>query len=110
MEQAMGATSWGESGIRRVVVIGAGTAAVIIVALFAKPFYSATADTKAPRSVNVSQPSADQGPAIEAVSFAISPADDANSEFFFGCGDGSNGYYAEQPAPRLALVRYERMP
>ena len=24
---------------------------------------------------------------------------------FFGCGDGSNGYYAERPEPTLALVR-----
>jgi hypothetical protein len=40
-ERAMGATSWGEPGVRRVVVISGATAAVIIAALVAKPFYSA---------------------------------------------------------------------
>ena len=35
---------------------------------------------------------------------------DTNSEFFFGSGDGSSGYYAERPELALALARYERMP
>jgi hypothetical protein len=40
-----------------------------------------------------------------------SPTIDTNSEFFFGSGDGSSGYYAaEPPEPTLVLVRYERMP
>jgi hypothetical protein len=40
-----------------------------------------------------------------------SPTIDTDPQFFFGCGDGSNGYNAEQPELlTLALVRYERMP
>ena len=80
-----------------------------IALLFAKPFYSATT-AKVPSSADVSQPVADQEPATEAVSIVASPTVDTNPQFFFGCGDGSNGYYAEQPELMLALVRYERMP
>ncbi len=109
MERAMRATGWSESGVRRVVVIGGATTAVMIALLFAKPFYSATT-AEAPSSADVSQPVADQEPATETVSIVASPTIDTNSQFFFGCGDGSNGYYAERPEPTLALVRYERMP
>jgi hypothetical protein len=109
MERTMRATNLGESDVRRVVVIG-GAAAVMIALLFAKPFYSATTDPKAATGVDVSPTVADQEPATEKVSFVTSPTVDTNSVFFFGCGDGSNGYYAERPEPTLAMVRYERMP
>ena len=92
------------------VVIGGATIAVLIALLFAKPFYSATADTRALSSAEVSQPVAGQETSTETVSFVASPTINTNSEFFFGCGDGSNGYYAERPEPTLALVRYERVP
>jgi hypothetical protein len=83
----------------------------MVALVFGKPFHSAMADSKAPVTADVSQPVADQGLATEAVSFVTSPTIDTNSEFFFGSGDGSSGYYAaEPPEPRLALVRYERMP
>jgi hypothetical protein len=78
--------------------------------VFAKPFYSAMADSKAPTSADVSQPVANQGPATEAVSFVASPTIETNCEFFYGAGDGSSGYYAERPEARLVLVSYERMP
>jgi hypothetical protein len=100
----MRATGLGESGFRRVVVIAGATAAVMITLVFAKPFYSATT-AKAPSSADVSQPVADRGAGTETVSTI-----DANPQFFFGCGDGSNGYYAEQPELTLALVSYEPMP
>jgi hypothetical protein len=104
----MRATGLGESSFRRVVVIAGATAAVMIALLFAKPFYSATT-ANAPSSADVSQPVAES--ATETVSIVASPTIDTNPQFFFGCGDGSNGYYAEQPEPTLlALVRYERMP
>ena len=106
----MRATGLAESGFRRVVVIAGATAAVMIALLFAKPFYSATTAT-ALSSADVSQPVADQEPATDTVSIVASPTIDTNPQFFFGCGDGSNGYYAERPEPTLlALVRYERMP
>jgi hypothetical protein len=105
----MTATGWAELGVRRVVVIGGAAAAVMVALLFAKPFYSATT-AKGPSGASVSQPVKDQEPATEAVSFVTSPTIDTNSEFFFGSGDGSSGYYAERPELTLALVRYERMP
>jgi hypothetical protein len=92
------------------MVIGGAATAVMIALLFAKPFYSTTTDAKALSSADVSQPVADRDPPTEAVSFVTSAAIDTNCEFFFGAGDGSNGYYAEQPEPTLALVRYARMP
>jgi hypothetical protein len=89
----MTATGLAESGFRRVV-----------------PFYSATTATALTRA-DVSQPVAHQEPATETVSIVASPTIDTNPQFFFGTGDGSNGYYAERPEPTLlALVRYERMP
>ena len=105
----MRATGLGESEFRRVVVIAGATAAVIIALLFAKPFYSITT-AKVPSSADVSQTVADQKPATETASIVASPTIDTDPQFFFGCGDGSNGYYAEQPEFTLALVRYERMP
>jgi hypothetical protein len=106
----MRATSWHESCALRVVVIGGATAAVMIALLFAKPFYSATTATALTRA-DVIQAVAHQEPATKTVSIVASPTIEANSQFFFGAGDGSNGYYAERPEPTLlALVRYERMP
>ena len=105
----MRATSWGESSILRVAVIGGATTAVMIALLFAKPFYSTTT-AKALSIAEVSQPDAGQEAATEMASLVASPTIDTNSEFFWGCGDGSNGYYSERPEPMLALVRYPRMP
>jgi len=102
--------SWNESCVLRVIVIGGATAAVMVALVFAKPFYYAMADSKAPVTAHVSQPVADQERATETASFVTSPTIDTNSEFFFGSGDGSNGYFAERPEPPLALVRYSRLP
>ena len=105
----MRATGWSESCFRRVVVIGGATTAVMIALLFAKPFYSATT-AKALSGADVSQGVAVQEPATETVSIVASPTIETNSQFFFGSGDGSSGYYAERPEPTLELVRYARMP
>jgi hypothetical protein len=105
-----GAVRWDESDVLRVVVFGGVTAAVMVALVFAKPFHSAMADSKAPVTADVSQPVAHQEPATETVSIVASPTIGANSQFFFGSGDGSNGYYAERPEPTLELVRYARMP
>ena len=101
---------WHESDVLRVSAIGGATAAFMVALAFANPFYSATADSKAPVTAHVSQPVAAHGPGTEAVSFVASPVIDTSSEFFYGAGDGSSGYYAERPVPTLAVVRYERMP
>ena len=101
---------WHEADVFRVMAIGGATAAFMVALVFAKPFYSAIADSKAPISAHVSQPVAAHEPTTDAVSFVTSPTIDTNSEFFYGSGDGSSGYYAERPEPALALARYERMP
>jgi len=109
-ERAMRAMGLAESCVRRVVVIAGATAIVMTALLFGKPFYSAMANPKAASTADVSQPVANHEPAIGEVAFVTSPTMETNPQFLFGCGDGSNGYYAERPEPTLALVRYERMP
>jgi hypothetical protein len=96
----------GELCFRRVVVIGGATAAVIVALLFVKPFYSAST-AKVLSSTDVSQTVADQASATETASIVASLTIDADPQLFVGCGDGSNGYYADPP---LAFVRYEQMP
>jgi len=92
------------------MVIGGATAAVMVALVFANPLYSAMADSKAPVTADVGHPVADQEPGTKAVSFVTSPTIDTNPEFFFGSGDGSNGYYAAEPEPTPELVRYAQMP
>jgi len=99
MERAMRAMGLRGSDVRRVTIIGGATAAAVIVLLSAKPFYSAMTDPKAASGAEVRQPVADRKPATEAISFVTSPSIDTNPRFFFGAGDGSNGYYAERPEP-----------
>ncbi len=101
--------SLGESCVLRVVVIGGATAIVMIALLFGKPFYSAMAHPRADSSAGVSQSVETEESATEKASFVTSPTMDTNPQFLFGCGDGSNGYYAERPEP-WALVQYKRMP
>ena len=43
----------------------------------------------------------------ETVAFVTSPVIDPDPQFFFGTGDGSNGYYA---SGKPTLVSYGRMP
>jgi hypothetical protein len=68
----------------------------MVALVFANRFYSATAGSKVPVTADVSQPATDQQPVTEAESFVTSPTIDTNSEFFFGSGDGSSGYYAAE--------------
>lgn len=95
----MRATRLSESAVHRVAVIGGATAIVMVALLFAKPFYSAMTDATAPSSANESRAVANQEPATEEVSFVVLPTMETNPKFFFGSGDGSNGYYAERPEP-----------
>ena len=106
----MRTTSFGNSDFRRVLAICGATAVVMVALLLGNSFYSAVANIKAPSSSDMSKPVANQEPASETVSIVASPTIDANPQFFFGTGDGSAGYYAEQPEPPLALVRYAQMP
>src|SRR6516164_1574059 len=99
-----GAMRWHESDVLRVAAIGGATVAVMAAILLANPFYSAIANSKGPVGPHASQTVANQKPATE-TSIVPSPAVDTNGQFFFGSGDGSNGYYAEQPEATLGLVR-----
>jgi hypothetical protein len=105
MERAMRATGLSESAVHLVAVIGGATAIILITLLFAKPFYSAMTNATAAGSANESRPVGNQEPAIEEVSFVVSPTMETNPKFFFGSGDGSNGYYAERPEPTPDPVR-----
>jgi len=86
----------GESAFRRVILISGATAGLMIVLLFARPLYYAATVPNAASSADVLR----QVPKVETVSFVASPTIDTNPQFFFGSGDGSNGYYAERSEPR----------
>jgi hypothetical protein len=91
------------SDVRRVAAIGGVTVIAIVAVLAGKyPFFAATA-TKVPPA-HATEPQRAQG---ETVAFVTSPTIDPDPQFFFGTGDGSNGYYA---SGKPALVRYARMP
>jgi hypothetical protein len=105
MERAMMATGLAESSFHRTVVIAGATAAVILALLCAKHF-----TTSHPGPASAAERVADQKPEIELASITASPTIEANPQFLYGSGDGSNGYYAERPPETLVLVRYQRMP
>jgi hypothetical protein len=91
------------SDVRRVAAI-AGVATVAIVALLVGklPFFATTVQL-APAS-HATEPQTARG---DTIAFVTSPTIDPDPQFFFGVGDGSNGYYA---SGRPTLVSYVRMP
>jgi len=92
----MQSTSWGPADFRRVAIMGGATLVVMAAMLLAKPFHSASAINGGSETI---RPAGDERPAIESASFVTSPTIDTRSDFFVGCGDGSNGYFGEQPKP-----------
>jgi hypothetical protein len=96
----MTAKSLGESAFYRVVVVAAATTLVMAAVVFAKPFYSAGNDSTPTSLAGAGQSAKDQAPQAVEVSFVTSPTIDTDPKFFFGTGDGSNGYYAERPRPQ----------
>jgi hypothetical protein len=89
-------TSWSEADALRVAATAGATGAVIL-ALMASKFFYPTATTVTASTSAAIRPASDKAAASEPVSFVTSPAIDAKPEFFVGAGDGSNGYYGEQP-------------
>ena len=91
------------SDVRLVAAI-AGVAAIAIVAVLVgkHPFFAATAQGVPP--AHATEPQRAQG---ETVAFVTSPTIDPYPEFFFGTGDGSNGYFG---SGKPTLVSYARMP
>jgi hypothetical protein len=98
MERMMG-TSLRDSAFRRIALVAGATSAVMIVLLLARPFYSGPGGAIGSAGVEVITQRA-HDTKFETVSIAASPTLDVSPQFFFGAGDGSNGYYAERPASR----------
>jgi hypothetical protein len=91
-------------------IVGCAAAAVAIGLLTDETFLYAAAEPETAAPVALSEKVATPEPAY--LEFVASPVIETNPQFFFGSGDGSNGYYAERPAVdrKLDLVRYARMP
>ena len=80
---------------RWAAMIAGSATAVILGLVIAQSFFYIPTNSKAGANTSQSQPVA----AAEPVTLEIvpSPVIETNPKFFFGSGDGSNGYYAERP-------------
>ena len=76
-------------------IAGCAAAAVTVGMLTDEAFLFAAAEPEAAVHVVLSEPVATPAPAYREI--VPSPVIDTNAQFFFGTGDGSNGYYAERP-------------
>jgi hypothetical protein len=76
-------------------IAGCAATAVTIGLLTDEAFLHAAAEPEAAAHVALSEPVATPEPAY--LEIVPSPTIDTNAQFFFGTGDGSNGYYAERP-------------
>ena len=76
-------------------IAGCAAAAVAVGLLTDETFLYAAAEPEAAAHVTLSEPVATPEPAY--MEIVPSPVIDTNAQFFFGTGDGSNGYYAERP-------------
>lgn len=76
-------------------MLGGLVTGVAIGVLTTQSFFAAATDPKASVNVSLSQPVAPPAPTTrEIVPAAVIETD---PRFFFGTGDGSEGYYAKQP-------------
>jgi hypothetical protein len=89
-----------ESCFHRVVVVAAATILVMMALVTVKPYYFGIDNSNTIGRVDVNQANRKQAAETERTAFVTSPTIDANPKFFFGTGDGSNGYYAERPGSR----------
>jgi hypothetical protein len=76
-------------------IAGCAAAAVTIGLLADEAFLYAAAEPEAGAQITLSERVATPAPAY--LEIVPSPVIDTNAQFFFGTGDGSNGYYAERP-------------
>ena len=81
--------------LRRAAMIGGSATAVVIALLIAQSFFHTPKEPEAGADAGVSQPIATPEPVT--LRFVPSPVIETNPKFFFGSGDGSNGYYSERP-------------
>jgi hypothetical protein len=105
-EGAMRSINLIESSFHRVLVMAAATSLVMLALLASKSYYFRTAETAISSRIDVKRPAPDTAAKIEETSFVTSPTIDTNP-FFFGTGDGSNGYYAERPAETVISSRID---
>jgi hypothetical protein len=89
-----------ESCLHRVVVVAAATTLVMMALVTVKSDYFGIDNSNTIGRVDVNQANRKQAAEIERTAFVSSPTIDTNPKFFFGTGDGSNGYYAERPGSR----------
>jgi hypothetical protein len=87
----------GKADFLRVAAIAGATVIAVIALLLAKPVTSAMTAQGAAGVTEVDRSAVRTPAEIETVSFVTSPSIETNPQFFFGTGDGSNGYYAERP-------------
>jgi len=85
------------SMVRWIAVIGSMSVAIAIGLLTVKSFSSTANRLPAAIYAGRTQPAT----ALPSTTSEIVPSPDieTNPQFFFGTGDGSNGYYAEHPRP-----------
>jgi hypothetical protein len=89
----------GARALHRVIAVAMITSAVIVVLLAGRFYYSTEVERPRVGDSAINGTISDGAPKVEEVSFVVSPTMDTNPRFFFGAGDGSNGYYAERPRP-----------
>lgn len=87
------------STFHRVVVVVAATSLVMLALFAVKSYSSGAAEIPGDGRTDVKRPIPNGAQKAEEISFVTSPTIDTNPKFFFGAGDGSNGYYAERPKP-----------
>jgi hypothetical protein len=86
-----------ESRFHRVVVVAAATSLVMLALLVSNSHFFRAVETVVVSRADVKQSDTETAAKAEQTSFVVSPTIDTNPKFFFGAGDGSNGYYAERP-------------
>jgi hypothetical protein len=88
-----------ESTFHRVGVVAAATSLVMLALLVSNSYYFRTIGTAISSRTDIIHPPPDASAKAAEISFVTSPTIETNPKFFFGAGDGSNGYYAERPRP-----------
>jgi hypothetical protein len=90
---------FGALALHRVVLLALGTVIVIAALLAGKSYHSSLVEMGERGRIGADA-SVPKGLAkTEEISFVASPTIEENPKFFFGAGDGSNGYYSERPKP-----------
>jgi hypothetical protein len=88
-----------ESTFHRVIVVAAATTLLMSALLASKTYYFRAAETAISSHIDIKHAAPDAEAKTEKIYFVASPTIETNPKFFFGAGDGSNGYYAEPPRP-----------